>query len=101
MGRNATRPSVRVGTTIATDSSFSRPSVVVPRGERLDGAGRVGRHLLDELHGLVLQVPGELAQPGAELRPEVLPVDCEAHDRLDVVEAVAGVVAASAEHDAV
>src|ERR1700712_472521 len=88
MGRNPTRPSLRVGTTMATDSSFSRPSAV-PVTERLDGARRVGGPLLDVLVRRVRrQGRGEFAQPRPQLGAEVFAIGRQANDRLDVVEAV-------------
>ena len=46
-------------------------------------------------------VPANVLQPRAEVGAEVVAIDGELHDRLEVVEPVAGVVAATAEHDAV
>ena len=43
----------------------------------------------------------ELAQPRPEVRPEVVTLAGEPHHRLEVVQPVAGVVAAAGEHDAV
>src|SRR6478735_2391653 len=55
--------------------------------------------------GIAIDVGGEghheAAQPLAEVRAEVVAAARELHDRLEVVEPVAGVVATSAEHDAV
>src|ERR1700712_5492232 len=48
-----------------------------------------------------VEAGGELDEPGPQLRPQVLALGGELHDRLDVVDLVARVVAAAAEDDAV
>src|SRR5690606_4960630 len=90
---SSTRASLMRMGRIVTCSSLS---VGVAIGVRLLGASPLvtcGR--------LLGQARGELLEPRTELAPQVVAIAREAHDRLEVVEAVARVVAAAAEHDPV
>ena len=76
----------------------------VERRDRLDAGEDVGQVLVDALRGrslAQLRPSTKLAQPGAEVRPEVVTLARQPHHGLEVVEPVAGVVAPAAEHDAV
>src|SRR4051812_10837477 len=99
---NPIGPCGLVASQVRSQARFATSSCSRARASR----SRIGRMVTGPSRSvgmliIVRQRSREVSQPRPEIGPQVVAIARELHDRLQIVEAIAGVIAAPAEHDAV